>query len=81
MKKLIDSETKAIMINTPNNPTGKMYNKKLLEEVADLAVENNLYVISDEAYEKITYGNKHVSIGSLNGMGKYSLTVQSFSKT
>jgi len=81
MKKLIDSETKAIMINTPNNPTGKMYSKKLIEEVADLAVENNLYVISDEAYEKITYGNKHVSIGSLNGMEKYSLTVQSFSKT
>tara|TARA_Y100000310_G_scaffold291668_1_gene319773 strand:- start:612 stop:1190 length:579 start_codon:yes stop_codon:yes gene_type:complete len=44
-------------------------------------VEKDLYVFSDEAYEKVTYGNKHVSIASLNGMKEYCLTLQSFSKT
>lgn len=81
IKKLSSKKTRAIIINTPNNPTGKMYSKKLLEELADLIVEKDLYVISDEAYEKITYGKKHVSMGSLNGMNKYCLTIQSFSKT
>lgn len=75
-------KTKGIIINSPSNPTGTVYKKKLLEEVADIAVENDLYVFSDEAYEWYTYDDaKHVSIGSLNGMSPYVVTLQSFSKS
>ncbi len=82
LKKLIDKKkTKVIVINTPSNPTGNVLNRKILEEIADIAVENDLYVFSDEAYEKIVYDKKHVSIGSLNGMQDYNVTFQTFSKS
>jgi len=83
MKKIIIPEkTNALIINTPSNPTGTVFSKKCLEEIADFAVDNELLIISDEAYEKFVYdGTKHVSIGSLNGMEDYVLTLQSFSKT
>ncbi|MAG47239.1 aromatic amino acid aminotransferase [archaeon] len=74
-------KTKAIIINSPSNPTGNVLNKKTLEEIADIAVENDLYVFSDEAYEKLVYDKKHISIGSLNGMKKYVITLQTFSKS
>jgi len=73
--------TRAIIINSPANPTGAVYSKKTLEGIAQIAVENDLLIISDEAYEKFVYGAKHISIGSLNGMEDYVLTLQSFSKT
>lgn len=83
VEKAIDpKKTKVLMINTPANPTGTVLSKKLLEQLADIAIEHDLYVFSDEAYEKIIYdGAKHVSIGSLNGMEEYAVTFQSFSKT
>jgi aminotransferase len=81
-KALIPEKTKALIINTPSNPTGTVFKKKILEQIADFAVENNLLIISDEAYEHFVYGKaKHVSIGSLNGMEDYVLTLHSFSKT
>ncbi len=82
LKALIDrKKTKAILLNTPSNPTGTVLTKKLLEEIADIAVQHNLYIFSDEAYEKLVYERKHFSIGSLNGMDKYVVTFQTFSKT
>ena len=81
LKKLINKKTKAILLNSPGNPTGNVLPKKILEEVADIAVDNDLYVFSDEAYEKLVYGKKHYSIGSFNGMNKYVVTMQTFSKT
>ncbi len=82
LKKAIDKKkTKAIIINTPGNPTGAVLGKKTLEELADVAIEYDLYVFSDEAYEKIVYEKKHFSIGSLNGMQDNIITFQSFSKT
>ena len=82
LKKVIDKKkTKVIMLNTPANPTGNVIRRKVLEEVADIARQNNLYIFSDEAYEKIVYDQKHVSIGSLNGMEKNVVTFQSFSKS
>ena|SRR3989338_5845376 len=74
-------KTKAIIINTPANPTGNVLQRKVLEEIADIAVENDIYIFSDEAYEKLVYDKKHVSIGSLNGMEDYIVTIQSFSKS
>lgn len=81
-KRVIEKKTRVLIINTPCNPTGTVLSRKVLEEVADFVVENNMLVISDEAYEKLVYGDaKHVSMGSLNGMDKYVVTMQSFSKT
>ena len=83
VRKAIDKKkTKVLLINSPANPTGTVLSKKILEELADIAVEYDLYVFSDEAYEKILYdGAKHYSIGSFNGMGDYAVTFQSFSKS
>ncbi|MCG2717577.1 MAG: aminotransferase class I/II-fold pyridoxal phosphate-dependent enzyme [Nanoarchaeota archaeon] len=83
VRKLIDKKkTKALLINSPANPTGNVIRKKVLEELADIARDYSIYIFSDEAYEKITYeGKKHHSIGSFNGMGDYVVTFQSFSKT
>lgn len=81
LKKLVDrKKTKAILINTPANPTGNVLSKKLLEEIADVAIDNDLYIFSDEAYEKLTYGKKHYSIASLNGLKNHAVTFQTFSK-
>ncbi len=64
--KAITNKTKALILNSPSNPTGLAYDKKALEDIAALAVEQNIYVISDEIYEKLIYdGFKHTSIASL----------------
>lgn len=82
LRKLIDKKrTKFVILNSPSNPTGNVLSKKILEEVADIARENNIFIFSDEAYEKIVYDKKHVSIGSLNGMEDYVVTFQTFSKS
>ena len=63
----LSNKTQAIILNSPNNPTGTFYNKNELEKIADWAVKNNIFVISDEIYEKLVYdGENHVSIASLN---------------
>lgn len=79
-------ETKAIIINSPNNPTGTVYSESELKAIAEWAVEHNLYIISDEIYEKLVYGTAHVSMASfgeavkkrtiiVNGMSKaYAMT-------
>jgi aminotransferase len=83
IKKRIDKKkTKVLMLNSPANPTGNVIRKKVMEEIADLAVEHDLAVFSDEAYEHIIYnGAKHVSFGSLNGMKNHAFTFQTFSKS
>ncbi|MGL5753557.1 MAG: aminotransferase class I/II-fold pyridoxal phosphate-dependent enzyme, partial [Paraclostridium sp.] len=62
----ITDKTKAIILNTPNNPTGTAYNEEDLRKIADLAVKHNIYVISDEIYEKLLYEGTHTSIASFN---------------
>jgi aspartate/methionine/tyrosine aminotransferase len=77
----ITPKTRMIIINTPNNPTGAVCQASVLEELAQLAREKDLFVLSDEIYEKIIYdGEHHVSIGSLPGMRKRTITVNGFSK-
>ena len=79
---IVPEKTNAMIINTPMNPTGAVFTKNTLEEIADFVTENDIIVISDEAYEKLVYGDaRHVSIGSLNGMEERVITLQSFSKT
>jgi len=73
--------TRMIIINTPNNPTGAVYSAKALEELAQLAQEKDLFVFSDEIYERMVYdGARHVSIGSFPNMKGRVITANGFSK-
>jgi len=76
----INSRTRLIIVNSPSNPTGSVFDRKALEEIRDLAVDHNLSVISDEIYEKIIYDRDHVSIGSMAGMEDRTVTINGFSK-
>lgn len=67
LKQVVTDKTKAILINSPNNPTGSIYSREELLEIAEFAKENNLIIVSDEIYEKLIYDNKeHISIASLS---------------
>ena len=67
IEKAVTSKTKAILLNSPHNPTGIVYNKNELEEIAQIAKKYNIIIISDEIYEKLIYdGEEHVSIASLS---------------
>ena len=67
LEKAVSDKTKAILINSPNNPTGTIYNREELIEIAEFAKKHDLLIISDEIYEKLIYdGEKHISIASLS---------------
>ena len=67
LRNAITPNTKAILVNSPNNPTGTVYSREELQAIADLAKENDLMIISDEIYEKLLYGeDTHISIASLS---------------
>ncbi len=76
----ISDHTKAILLNYPNNPTGATLARKDLEEIADVATEHDLLVISDEVYEKLTYEGTHTCFSSLNGMKERTILLNGFSK-
>ncbi len=76
----ITKKTKIIVINSPCNPTGGVYDRSTLKEIADIAVDKNILVLSDEIYEKIIYDKEHISIGSMDGMQDLTITVNGFSK-
>lgn len=79
---LVNSQTRAIVINTPHNPTGTIVAPSVLARILEIAEQNDLYVISDEAYEHIVFDDqRHVSIGSLAGAGERVISVYSFSKS
>ncbi|MDY2843031.1 MAG: aminotransferase class I/II-fold pyridoxal phosphate-dependent enzyme [Treponema sp.] len=82
IKKAITPKTKAIMICTPNNPTGTMIPADELEKIAKVVVENQIWCISDEIYCELTYdGAEHVSIGSFPKMKDYAIILNGFSKS
>ena len=82
IEKLISPKTKAIMMCSPNNPTGTMIPQEELEKIARLCVKNQIWCISDEIYCELVYeGAKHVSIGSFPGMKDYSIILNGFSKS
>jgi L-glutamine---4-(methylsulfanyl)-2-oxobutanoate aminotransferase len=81
-KEAFTERTRAVILNTPNNPTGKVFSKKELSFVSDLCIDHNVLAVTDEIYEHILYDNReHVSIGSLPGMEERTITIGSFSKT
>jgi aspartate/methionine/tyrosine aminotransferase len=76
----LSPRTRCIYLNTPHNPTGTVFSREECAIVADVARAHNLFVVSDEAYEDIVFGEEHVSIASLPGMFERTITCFSFSK-
>jgi aspartate aminotransferase len=80
VEEYITKKTKLIIINSPCNPTGGVYGRGTLKEIADIAIDKNIFVLSDEIYEKIIYDKEHISIGSMDEMKDLTITVNGFSK-
>ena len=80
LKDAITPKTKVLIMPFPNNPTGAIMEKKDLEAIADIIIENDLYVISDEIYAELTYKEKHVSIATLEGLKERTILINGFSK-
>ncbi|MCE8424754.1 MAG: pyridoxal phosphate-dependent aminotransferase [Candidatus Methanoperedens sp.] len=76
----VTKKTKLIVMNSPCNPTGGVYSKKTFKEIADLSIDHEILILSDEIYEKIIYDKEHISIGSMDGMQDLTITVNGFSK-
>ncbi len=76
----ITSKTRMIVVNSPSNPTGGVFGKDIQKQIADLAIDHDLLVLSDEIYEKIVYDTEHFSIGAMDGMHERTITVNGFSK-
>jgi len=80
LEETLSRETELLVVNSPGNPHGAVYSREALEGVRDLAVEYDLTVISDEIYKEITYGVEPTSLGTLEGMGERTVTINGFSK-
>jgi aminotransferase len=80
LRKAITPRTKAILLGYPNNPTGAVYTREVLLEIAKIAEEHDLIVISDELYDQLVYGVQHVCFASLPGMRARTILLGGFSK-
>ncbi|SNR26171.1 pyridoxal phosphate-dependent aminotransferase [Halorubrum vacuolatum] len=80
LAEVVSDDTELLVVNSPSNPTGAVFSEAALEGVRDLAVEHDFAVISDEIYERITYGVEPTSLASLDGMADRTITINGFSK-
>jgi aminotransferase len=80
LQEKITGKTKALMINFPNNPTGAVMNRKDLEAIADIIIDNDLLLISDEVYAELTYDGHHVAAGTVSDLWQRTITLNGFSK-
>lgn len=82
LESAITSKTRALVLNTPSNPTGMVYTKGELEKIAEIAVKNNIYIIFDEIYEKLVYEGEHTNIATLgNEIRDLTIIVNGLAKT
>ena len=81
LRAAFNAKTRAIVINTPHNPTGKVYSRAELELIAQLCMEHGAIAITDEIYEHLVYRGRHVSIATLPGMAERTITISGASKT
>jgi aminotransferase len=82
LRKAINPRTKAILVNTPSNPCGKIFSLEELEAIADIAIEHDLFVFTDEIYEYFRFDdNRHISIATLPDMSERTITISGLSKT
>src|SRR5467141_478462 len=81
LRAAFNDKTRAIVINTPHNPTGKVYSQSELELIAGLCIEHDAIAITDEIYEHLVYRGRHISIATLPGMAERTITISGASKT
>ncbi|OSB07742.1 pyridoxal phosphate-dependent aminotransferase [Paraclostridium bifermentans] len=82
LEKSITPKTRMLFLNNPSNPTGAVYSKEELLEIADVCIKNNIYILADEIYERICYKDKFISIASLsNDIKNITITINGFSKS
>jgi len=82
LRAAVTANTKALLLNTPHNPTGKVFSRQELEVIASIAIEHDLIVITDEVYDRIVFDDLiHVPIATLPGMWDRTLTINSVGKT
>ncbi|KAJ8625204.1 hypothetical protein MRB53_033734 [Persea americana] len=81
LKSAVSKNTRAILMNTPHNPTGKMFTREELVAISSLCIENDVLVFSDEVYDKLAFEADHISIASLPGMYERTVTMNSLGKT
>ncbi|TAN31612.1 aminotransferase class I/II-fold pyridoxal phosphate-dependent enzyme [bacterium] len=81
LRRAFNRKTRAIVVNTPQNPTGKVYSRQELELIAGLCVEHDAIAITDEIYEHLVYRGRHISLATLPGMAERTITISGASKT
>lgn len=77
----VTEKTKVLIMPFPNNPTGSIMTREDLQEIVDVVIERDLFVISDEIYSELTYGDNHVSIAEFPGMKERTIVINGFSKS
>jgi N-succinyldiaminopimelate aminotransferase len=81
LRAAVTNKSRVILLNTPHNPTGKVFTRAELEEIASVAIENDLVVVSDEVYEHMVFDGEHIPIAGLPGMHDRTITIGSAGKT
>jgi aspartate/methionine/tyrosine aminotransferase len=81
LAEVVSDRTRAILINTPHNPTGRVFDRVELETVADLCRRHDLIAITDEVYERMVYDVEHVRLATLDGMAQRTITISSIGKS
>jgi N-succinyldiaminopimelate aminotransferase len=81
LERSITDRTRLILLNTPHNPTGKVFSLAELQTIADVCVRHDLIAVTDEVYEHLVYGSPHVSLATLPGMADRTITISSAAKT
>ena len=76
----VNAKTKMIVVNSPSNPTGSVFDMKSMNLVADLCEDHDIYAMSDEIYEKMVYGKEHISLAAIGDMAQRTITINGFSK-
>jgi len=77
----VHAKTKMIVVNSPSNPSGAVFDEKSMKLVADLCCDHDIYAMSDEIYEKLIYGKEHISLASIGDMAQRTITINGFSKS
>jgi aspartate/methionine/tyrosine aminotransferase len=81
LRRAFNRKTRAVVVNTPHNPTGKVYSRSELELIAALCIEHDAIAITDEIYERLVYHGRHLSLATLPGMRERTITISGASKT
>lgn len=81
LEEVITPKTRAIVLNTPNNPTGRVFDREEMQAIADVCIEHDIIAITDEIYEHIYYEGEHVPLATFDGMRDRTITISGLSKT